>query len=577
MLAQAKERCAQLQSQIVSDRDIEVMRLKLIDSIEAPHRKRIETLTEEVRKHREAYFEAHRVAERFRAQLEQCENSWRKTLEETREAHRQELEELKSQSKRFQQLTETMSSNDNLNRELERQNTELTMRQNQLLAEVQELRRKIADMQVEHEAKRVLAAQKTKECEGRAEAAEKLRDTIQRRLREAEAELMSEQARRADAEAALLQRDQAILELQDRTEQRVAALKLAQERCEAQLRETKEALTMRAAEHSKELSQHQALVAKLEAEREVLVERIASMEREKESMLRAANEAAGQQRATLAQELAQAQMRHAEEKQEWITAEAALRAEITQLKDKLELARAAEAANAAEALRSSAALQAEKLARSRRAEESAKKASELTSLAEAHEELRGAYHISRQNEARLQSEVERLREVIKAMEQDNTVSDDAKDKELAQLRAEVKRLRAELDMTVDQFHVKLTEVEQRYVHKLDQCAVELARLLKGKEKYKQLVLLLKDRLSQLQAKPADENRFVSSQRSMKALSSAPKTPQKQEKSLDHDTSLNISSTQTPKGGKPAAPWVPLSLRSPNASNVGIDYEEDFEN
>ncbi len=45
MLVQAKDKCAELQAQVIPNREMELLRLQLLEELEGPHRQRMETLT----------------------------------------------------------------------------------------------------------------------------------------------------------------------------------------------------------------------------------------------------------------------------------------------------------------------------------------------------------------------------------------------------------------------------------------------------------------------------------------------------------------------------------------------------
>ncbi len=91
---------------------------------------------QEVKKHREAYFDAHRAAELLKTELSQREEVWQATMKDLKSAHARELDDLSAQLKHYHNLADSVASS-TATRDLERKVSELTLRQNQLLAECQ--------------------------------------------------------------------------------------------------------------------------------------------------------------------------------------------------------------------------------------------------------------------------------------------------------------------------------------------------------------------------------------------------------------------------------------------------------
>lgn len=165
ILNKEKEKIADMQKQMVPARDMEMLRIQMLEELQAPHEQRVDELLHELDKYREIYNKEHRQIELLRNVFEQNEAHYKKLLHEMQEKHQADMEEFLGKNRKLQDLVEEMTNKDKT-REQEKTIADLLIKERRLNEEVDTLRREKQDMELVKERDHLLTVETLKKQEG---------------------------------------------------------------------------------------------------------------------------------------------------------------------------------------------------------------------------------------------------------------------------------------------------------------------------------------------------------------------------------------------------------------------------
>jgi predicted nucleic acid-binding Zn-ribbon protein len=161
--------------------------MKLQKDVESRHRLELEAKQEENERLASAYYEAKRVAEVLKAQVESLKSEGERELRDTKERHRQELQELTLENQALLSKAEDRRDRD-LVRQLRRELDDSKRRCTELTSEATELRRERDALKLERSESHVKFARELEDARN------------ERRVLESEAERLSFKTRGAEEE-----------------------------------------------------------------------------------------------------------------------------------------------------------------------------------------------------------------------------------------------------------------------------------------------------------------------------------------------------------------------------------------
>jgi hypothetical protein len=167
--------------------DTDILRMKLQKDVESRHRLELEAKQEENERLASAYYEAKRVAEVLKAQVESLKSEGERELRDTKERHRQELQELTLENQALLSKAEDRRDRD-LVRQLRRELDDSKRRCTELTSEATELRRERDALKLERSESQVKFARELEDARN------------ERRVIESEAERLSFKTRVAEEE-----------------------------------------------------------------------------------------------------------------------------------------------------------------------------------------------------------------------------------------------------------------------------------------------------------------------------------------------------------------------------------------
>ena len=137
-----------LQAKMALPVDTDILRMKIAKDMEARHRIELENAQAELDRVSEQYYEAKRITEVLKAQVESLKSEGERELRDCKERHRQEIQELTLENQALQSRADDRRDRD-LIRQLRREVDENKRRATELLSENSELRKERDSLKLE--------------------------------------------------------------------------------------------------------------------------------------------------------------------------------------------------------------------------------------------------------------------------------------------------------------------------------------------------------------------------------------------------------------------------------------------
>ena len=218
-LEQKAQEFSRLQQEMAPPRDLEMLRMKIQEELEAPHQRKVASLENEAMKYREMFYNIRREHELLKTEFEQFTADQGKRDESIHEAHVASVAALKARILELQQIQDDTTLPDTCRR-LERSLKDAEVREKALEAEIAKVRKEKEAAAVARD-RAVLSAER--------EMTELLASvkTLETRCNTAEAKAANTQAQleRANRNAELMQKRMADLERQTSAARRSAEKK----------------------------------------------------------------------------------------------------------------------------------------------------------------------------------------------------------------------------------------------------------------------------------------------------------------------------------------------------------------